>query len=339
MLDAIANHQSHAWCVKCCHALQFAKGTWYTNLFRAAVYPRMFYELDDDGEPFHYSPYDPEGRTFPGRGASDSGFWDAYRTVYPLNSLLHTEQWGQQMEGWLNAYKEGGWLPSWSAPGDRGAMTGNMQDASVADAIVKRRWLPESFDASLAWEAAAKDAFTVDRKGRKGLALYERHGYIPIGHGVGDEVSATLNYNLADYSMSLAAAELGLESEAATLLNRSRGWRHLFDRTFKGGFMRPRHGNGSWFAPFDEFAWEGNAGEFTEAAAWQYRFYVPHEPKALAELYGGDGQLCDYLTETMTGKEAGGGGKGRGEGAGGAAPGAVYHNGNVSADPVARRRI
>ena len=49
MLGVIANHQSHAWCVKCCHAWQFAKGTWYTNLFRAAVYPRMFFELDDDG--------------------------------------------------------------------------------------------------------------------------------------------------------------------------------------------------------------------------------------------------------------------------------------------------
>ena len=110
-----------------------------------------------------------------GRGASDSGFWDAYRTVYPLNSLLHTKQWGLQMEGWLNAFKEGGWLPSWSAPGDRGAMTGNMQDASIADAIVKRKWLPETFNASLAWDAVAKDAYTIDSKGRKGLALYEKY--------------------------------------------------------------------------------------------------------------------------------------------------------------------
>eukprot|EP01046_Picozoa_sp_COSAG06_P015164 COSAG06_NODE_963_length_11306_cov_5.786919_3_plen_78_part_00 len=59
-----------------------ALGTWYTNLFRAAVYPRMFFELDDDGAPIHYSPYDQDGRTFPGRGASDSGFWDAYRRYY-----------------------------------------------------------------------------------------------------------------------------------------------------------------------------------------------------------------------------------------------------------------
>eukprot|EP01046_Picozoa_sp_COSAG06_P015165 COSAG06_NODE_963_length_11306_cov_5.786919_4_plen_80_part_00 len=42
---------------------------------------------------------------------------DGVGTVYPLNSLLHTKQWAIQMEGWLNGYKEGGWLPSWSAPG------------------------------------------------------------------------------------------------------------------------------------------------------------------------------------------------------------------------------
>lgn len=155
----------------------------YTNLFRAAVYPRMFFEHGDDGRPIHFSAYDPEGGTFDGRGASDSGFWDAYRTVYPLNSLLHTKQWGLQMEGWLNAFKEGGWLPSWSAPGDRGAMTGNMQDASIADAIVKRKWLPkETFNASLAWEAVAKDAYTIDPKGRKGLALYEKCVLRPIRH-------------------------------------------------------------------------------------------------------------------------------------------------------------
>jgi putative alpha-1,2-mannosidase len=80
---------------------EHAKGTWYTNLFRAAIYPRMFYEIDDDGKPFHYSPYDSKGGVFAGRGASDSGFWDAYRTVYPLNSLLHTKQWGKYTSNML----------------------------------------------------------------------------------------------------------------------------------------------------------------------------------------------------------------------------------------------
>ena len=112
-------------------------------------------------------------------------------------------------------------------------------------------------------------------------------------------------------------------------------FRKLFDPSFKGGFMRPKYDNGTWLTPFDEFGWEGalrpvvflvetfrsafyswsfyalfalhlirgaccyagDNGEFTEAAPWQYRFYVPHEPKALAELYGDSTELCDYLTQ------------------------------------------
>ena len=106
--------------------------------------------------------------------------------VRRLNSLLHTKQWGYQMEGWLNAFKEGGWLPSWSAPGDRGAMTGNMQDASIADAIVKR--IP-GFNVSQAYAAIRQDAFTVPQGnfGRAGLGPYLEHGYIPAGAAGADQ--------------------------------------------------------------------------------------------------------------------------------------------------------
>ena len=46
---------------------------------------------------------------------------------------------------------------------------------------------------------------------------------------------------------------------------------------------------------------------------------MPHEPRALAQLYGDDGEMCAYLTETMTGKSAVKGGSG---------PGKIYHNGH-----------
>lgn len=39
--------------------------------------------------------------------------------------------------GWLNAYVEGGWLPSWASPGYRNCMVGTFADVVVADAIVK----------------------------------------------------------------------------------------------------------------------------------------------------------------------------------------------------------
>ena len=100
-----------------------ALGTWYTNAYRASIYPRMLFELDANGEnPVHYSPSDAQGRTFPGVLSSDSGFWDAYRTVYPLTSLIRADQMRVQMDGWMHAYLEGGHLPSWASPGDRGAI-------------------------------------------------------------------------------------------------------------------------------------------------------------------------------------------------------------------------
>ena len=173
------------------------------------------------------------GRGFPGRLPSDCGFWDAYRSVYPLNSVIRADQMAIQMEGWLNAYREGGYLPSWTAPGDRGAMTGNTQDASVADAIVKH---VKGFDAALAYQAIVGDTFNVSEPCRsksahcKGLGEYKRLGYTPTGHGIGDGVYATLNYALAGRSMSLATAYVGDHANAATLHARSTtAWRARWD--------------------------------------------------------------------------------------------------------------
>lgn len=56
--------------------------------------------------------------------------------------------------GWLNAFKEGGWLPSWSSPGYRNCMVGTFADVVVADAIVKR--VP-GFERDIAVAAISKD--------------------------------------------------------------------------------------------------------------------------------------------------------------------------------------
>jgi len=293
------------------HALQ----TWYGNVFRASIYPRHLFEIDQNGLPHHYAPDDPQGRVFPGRLVADSGFWDAYRTVYALNSLYRADEMAVQMEGWINSYKEGGHLPSWSSPGDRGTMTGNMQDAVVADAIVKGIG---GFNHSLAYQGLLQDAFVEGKQfGRKGLAEYMQYGYIPSGEGIGDEVSATLNYALADHSMALAARKLGDNATADVLEERAKqGWRVLWDGSHRGGFLRAKNRNGTWDEPFDEFAW---GGAYTEAGPWQYRFYVPHEPAALRDAYAaadGSASMCDVLEAAMSGKGPG------------ARPGHVFHNVN-----------
>lgn len=35
---------------------------WYSNLCRLAIYPRMLFDYDAEGNPFPYSPNDPKGQ-------------------------------------------------------------------------------------------------------------------------------------------------------------------------------------------------------------------------------------------------------------------------------------
>ena len=154
----------------------------YTSLARSLVFPRHLDEINADGETVHYSPYDPEGRVFPGVLVTDNGFWDTFRTVYPMLALIYPRELGDLIQGtgvcvcmysmficvriiwhnvniytgWLNAYVEGGWLPSWASPGYRNCMVGTYADVVIADAIIKG--IP-GFDYGIAYDALHKDAF------------------------------------------------------------------------------------------------------------------------------------------------------------------------------------
>jgi len=70
------------------------------------------WELDvATGQPVHWSPY--TARVEQGILSSDQGFWDAYRTTYSLLSLVRPDRFALMLEGWLNAWREGEWVPQW----------------------------------------------------------------------------------------------------------------------------------------------------------------------------------------------------------------------------------
>jgi len=45
-----------------------------------------------------------------GRLSTDQGFWDAYRTTYSYLALVRPRKVADIMDGWLNAWQEGGWV-------------------------------------------------------------------------------------------------------------------------------------------------------------------------------------------------------------------------------------
>jgi len=109
----------------------------YTNLWKANLFPRYLHEVDGNGKEVHYSPY--TGDVCDGKLVTDSGFWDAYRTMYSLQSVINPENLGMLIDGWVNTYKEAGWLPQWPSPNQRNSMIGTLGDVVLADAIAKKK--------------------------------------------------------------------------------------------------------------------------------------------------------------------------------------------------------
>ena len=73
---------------------------------------------------------------------------------------------------------------------------------------------------------------------------------VPLDSACDATVSRTLNYVHSDWAIAQAAALLGHDADAATLLARSMGWEKLLDPV--SGFFRVRATNGS-FLPIEEF--------------------------------------------------------------------------------------
>jgi len=248
--------------------------TFYSCLYRAHLFPRMFHEYDVAGKTVHYSAFD--GKIHDGVMYTDTGLWDGYHTLYPLLSLLQPARLGEIVQGFVNAYHEGGWLPQWPNPGYRGTMGGTHSDAVVADAIVKD--IP-GFDCDAAYAAILKDGTVVPKgtsEGRGHLEDYLALGYIP------GAVSESLDYAYDDGCIALAARHLGKREDDATFSRRAMNYRNVYDPGV--GFMRSRNKDGSWKAKFDQYAWGDG---YTEAGPWQWSWSVPHDPAGLMALIGG----------------------------------------------------
>lgn len=273
------------------------KRTFYSCLFRALKYPRKIYERNSAGEIVHYSPW--SGKTEKGPAYTDSGLWDTFRTQFPLFSIAYPDVYGEIVQGWLNAYREGGWLPHWPNPGGFRGMPGNYADTMVADAVVKG--IP-GFDVKTAYAALHKDAFEVPSTtpgkpvgGRADLDEYLRLGYVPA-RKTEYWVSMTLDYAYNDWCVAQVAKHMGDSEAYEALMKRSQNYRNLWDPTT--GFMRSKNADGQWSnRDFDEYAW---GGAYTESGPWQSSWGVQHDALGLADLVGGPTAFGDKLDDLFT---------------------------------------
>ena len=267
--------------------------TFYSCLYRALLFPRTFHEIDDAGKPQHYSAYN--GKVEPGVMYADHGYWDVYRAWYPWMSIVFPERLGEILQAWVNACKEGGWLPQFPAPGYRACMTGSLIDSLFGDAAAKGI---KGFDLAAAYEGLKKHATQPGDPdkgfGRRGVEDYLKLGYCSVDH-VDQAAAETVDAAYGDFCIAQVARALGHDDDAAMFMKRSQNWKNIFDAGT--GFFRGKHADGSWLEPFDEVQW-GNP--YVEGAAWQHRWDAPHDMDGLFAAMGGKEKAAAALEKMLT---------------------------------------
>ena len=241
----------------------------------------------------------------------NNGFWDTYRTAWSAYSLLAPRMAGELVDGFVQQYRDGGWISRWSSPGYANLMTGTSSDVSFADAYVKDI---EGFDARDAYDAAVKNATVVPpgsannpSVGRKGITESIFLGYTTTD--VSEGVSWALEGYINDFGIANMAEKLSqergldrdererLREEQEYFIERARNYVNMFDSRIE--FFQGRNRDGRFkSAPrdYDPRVW-GHDHDYTETNGWNFAFHAPQDGQGLANLYGGRDELAAKLDE------------------------------------------
>ena len=201
------------------------------------------------------------------------------------------------VDGFVQQYKDGGWISRWSSPGYADLMTGTSSDVAFADAYVKG----VKFDAEAAYEAALKNATVAPPAsgvGRKGMDTSPFLGYTPTSTPEG------LSWSMEGYVNDYGLAKMGqalyektkkprYKEESAYFMGRAQNYVKLFDSSI--GFFQGKDAGGKWrldSASYDPRVW---GYDYTETDGWGYAFTAPQDSRGLANLYGGQAGLAKKL--------------------------------------------
>jgi predicted alpha-1,2-mannosidase len=258
--------------------------TFYTALYHTMIAPNLASDADGRYRGPDHRVHRAEGFDF----HSTFSLWDTFRALHPLLTLIQRDQTSHFLRS-LMAHAEHsphGLLPVWSFHGlETWCMIGYHAVPVLAEAIlagVEGVDGNEALDTMVA--AATHGAYD-------GLAGYMELGYVPIDREV-EAASKTLEYAFDDWTIARLARTLGRDGVAERFEKRALSYRNVFDAGT--GFMRARRSDGAFRGPFDP-SHAAYGGDYTEGSAWQYSWFVPHDPAGLIELMGGEEKFMSRL--------------------------------------------
>lgn len=289
--------------------------TFYSCMYRVFLFPHKAYEIDESGRPAHYAPKQMTKKM--GVRYTGSGFWDTYRTQFPLLSMIAKEEYKEILKGFIVDYKDGGWLPRWSAMGEVGCMPSTLIEPVIADGAIKGLLDDEDlYDGFLGMAKNVLERSLEPIYGRRGMDDFVKYGYVPSDL-YRESVNLTVDFSYGDYCVGTVAgiilnkyAQLNEDSDQRDKINmnalllardlnkeclrRATSYRRLYDE--KSGFIVPRDSEGNFKVDFDPYEW---SGDYTESCAWQGLFSPVHDLEGLAKLMGGEDKLLKRLDDLV----------------------------------------
>jgi predicted alpha-1,2-mannosidase len=299
--------------------------TLYSNLYRLFLYPNSAHEntgtlakpvwrhaVQSSTSTPPSSPTHTGAPVVDGKVYVNNGFWDTYRTAWSAYSLLSPGMAGELVDGFVQQYRDGGWISRWSSPGYANLMTGTSSDVSFADAYVKGIG---GFDARDAYDAAVKNATVAPpgsdpnntSVGRKGLieSIFLGYTTTDVSEGVSWALEGYINdFGIANMAKAMAsergttrAERKRLREEHEYFIDRARNYVNMFDPRID--FFQGRDADGRFKSSprdYDPRVW-GHDHDYTETNGWNFAFHAPQDGQGLANLYGGREGLAAKLDE------------------------------------------
>lgn len=213
--------------------------------------------------------------------------WGAFWNLTPLWALVYPSYYSDYIKSQLLVYKDAGWLGDGIANSKYVSGVGtNFVGLIMAGAYM---YGIRDFDVEQAYAAALKNEVEwKDRPagaGKDDVERFVKYGYVnhidPVNNEWCFSGSHTLEYSFSAYAVAQWAKALGKKSDYKQLLGLSKGWEKIFDADQK--FVHPKYADGTFIKDFKPTEpWRS----FQEGNAWQYTFYVPHDPVSLIKKVG-----------------------------------------------------
>ncbi len=220
--------------------------------------------------------------------------WGAFWNLTQLWAMAYPDYFNEFVNCQLDIYRDCGWLADGVATSKFVSGVGtNFMGQVIASAYnrgIRNYDVNEAFKAvrhnELDWQNRPQGVGKADTK------IFCELGYVPFdsidAYYTGSSAEAskfsashTLEYSFSAYAAAQMARSLGKQADYERLTELSHGWEKLFDD--QTGFIRPRDAKGDFIGKFNPMeAWRG----YQEGNAYQYTFYVPHDPEGLIKRVG-----------------------------------------------------